>query len=162
MYCLPQFRIALLAPIDLPRDRTLALMRASDRVGSLSSRTRYPVPRRPTVLTSTSPRPGQQRWSRPARPPAEEPPSAPGRGRRGPEPSPTAALDLALPGDRIVEILAGLDRRPRRAKTLLAERGRIVAEIDDIEAAMDAIGQQTEGALDGRTARGGGPACFSS
>ncbi len=69
---------------------------------------------------------------------AEAPPAPARRGRRA---TAALALDLALPGVRTAEILAELDRRQHRAKALLAERERVIREMEEIKAALDGIGK---------------------
>ena len=71
--------------------------------------------------------------------PQDAPPPEPTQ-RAARRPTAIDALDLALPGVRTAEILAELDRRQRRAKALLAERERVIAAMDEIEAALKAIG----------------------
>ena len=73
-------------------------------------------------------------------PEAEAPPAPTRRGRRGPKANTAITLDLALPGVRTAEILAELARRQRRASALLAERERVIREMDEIEAALETIG----------------------
>ncbi|HEX5011121.1 MAG TPA: hypothetical protein VFY71_12045 [Planctomycetota bacterium] len=79
----------------------------------------------------------------PAPDPAAEPPPMP--TRRAKWAASTAAVTVpresALPGVRSAEIRAELARRERRAAKLLAERERIVAEMEAIEAALTAMGE---------------------
>ncbi len=70
---------------------------------------------------------------------AEPPPAPARRGTR--RPAAIDALDLALPGVSSADIRAELARRERRVAKLLAERERVIAAMDEIEAALDAIGQ---------------------
>jgi len=70
-------------------------------------------------------------------PATEAPPAPTRRGRRGPMAAIT--LDLALPGVRTAEILAELDRRQRQVTALLAERKRVLREMEEIEAALETI-----------------------
>jgi hypothetical protein len=74
--------------------------------------------------------------------PTAEPPHGPARrGRREPSGPVLAPFDSALPGVSSSEIRAELARRERRVAKLLAERERVIAAMDEIEAALDAIGQ---------------------
>lgn len=73
--------------------------------------------------------------------PAAAAPPAPAR-RTPRRPTVIEALGLAQPGVRTAEILAELDRRQRRAETLLAERERVIAAMGEIEAVLDTIAQQ--------------------
>ena len=97
--------------------------------------TTEPVPEAPVAAPAA---PGPVVVAEPA--PATQPPPAP--TRRGRRASPTFALDLALPGVRSADIRAELARRERRAVVLLAERERVIRELDAIEAALEAIGEE--------------------
>jgi hypothetical protein len=88
----------------------------------------------PTVAAHAAPVPDVV--AQPA--PAAEPPTAP--ARRGGRPA-IALPELALPGVSSADIRAELARRERRMAKLLAERERVTAAMDEIEAALEAIGQ---------------------
>jgi hypothetical protein len=95
----------------------------------------------PVADTAASVAPADQVASEPA-PAAETPATPTRRGKRGPLGAAiTVPWESALPGVRSSEIRAELARREGRAAELLAERERIVANLDAIEAALDAMGE---------------------
>jgi hypothetical protein len=85
----------------------------------------------------------------PAAPVAAEPAPAaaahPADTRRGKRDASTAAVTVpwesALPGVRSSEIRAELARREKRASELLTERERVVVELEEIEAGLEAMGE---------------------
>jgi len=76
--------------------------------------------------------------------PAAEPPPAPTRRERraaAPKTPITVPWDSDLPGISSADIRAELARRQRRVPELLAERARVVQQMEAIEAALEAIGE---------------------
>jgi len=76
--------------------------------------------------------------AQPSAPVAETPPATTPRATAT---AISVPWDSALPGVTSADIRAELDRRQRRAKALLAERERLIREMEAIEAALDAIGE---------------------